>query len=207
MRPLGGGARISGLLASPSRGPLLAAHAFAAKRRKRESFAICTAAETGVAPSTVLGPPIAETARTVVDISSHGTLCTLSDDGTPLGTYVTYVLDGNGQPVLKLREEAVHTANLRRSSRCSLFVHPEDYPARFLARVTLLGNAEAVGEDEVDEFRLRHMSAHGHATGVDRPRETDLMYRLKISKCFYVGGLSGVSLWLLVLHSGADHPV
>lgn len=85
-------------------------------------------------------PLSAETARTVVDIVSHGTLCTLSEDGAPLGTYASYVLDERGQPILRLRAEAVHTGNLLRNPRCSLFVQPEDMPARLLARATLIGH-------------------------------------------------------------------
>lgn len=84
-------------------------------------------------------PSSAETARTVVDIVHHGTLSTVSDTGLPLGTYVTYVLDDFGQPLLRLRADAVHTRNLQRSPQCSLFVQPQDFPARLLARATLIG--------------------------------------------------------------------
>lgn len=38
-------------------------------------------------------PSSAETARTIVDLVAHGTLCTVGEDGVPLGTYVSYVLD------------------------------------------------------------------------------------------------------------------
>jgi hypothetical protein len=38
-------------------------------------------------------PSAAETARTVLDIVAHGTLATIDDDGNPLGTYASYVLD------------------------------------------------------------------------------------------------------------------
>lgn len=69
-------------------------------------------------------PKSAETARTVVDIVAHGTLCTVGEDGLPLGTYCNYVLDDQGMPVLRLRADAVHTANLKRSPKCSLFVQP-----------------------------------------------------------------------------------
>lgn len=69
-------------------------------------------------------PRSAETARTIVDIVAHGTLCTSGEDGLPLGTYCNYVLDDQGLPVLRLRANAVHTANLKRSPKCSLFVQP-----------------------------------------------------------------------------------
>ena len=84
-------------------------------------------------------PTSAETARTIVDIVRHGTLCTVSDAGLPLGTSITYVLDVEGEPILRLRADAVHTANLGRNPKCSLFVQPQDLPARLLARATLIG--------------------------------------------------------------------
>lgn len=161
-------------------------------------------------------PSSAETARTIVDLVAHGTLCTLGEDGVPLGTYVSYVLDASvrrhkpaslsafwllrlaavlrehgscllhllprqsahggvrrllpaqrwpaghpstpsfhtalprppthaqGQPILRLRADAVHTANLKRDAKCSLFVQPGEHPARLLARVTLIGAVEPV---------------------------------------------------------------
>lgn len=89
-------------------------------------------------------PTDAETARTIVDLVAHGTLCTISEDGIPLGTYVSYVLDDAGQPILRLRADAVHTANLKRDPKCSLFVQPGEHPARLLARVTLIGSVEPV---------------------------------------------------------------
>lgn len=69
-------------------------------------------------------PSSADTAKTIVDIVAHGTLCTVGQDGVPLGTYSNYILDDRGMPVLRLRADAVHTENLRRSPQCSLFVQP-----------------------------------------------------------------------------------
>lgn len=69
-------------------------------------------------------PSSADTAKTIVDIVAHGTLCTMGQDGVPLGTYSNYILDDRGMPVLRLRADAVHTQNLRRSPKCSLFVQP-----------------------------------------------------------------------------------
>ncbi len=69
-------------------------------------------------------PKSAETARTIVEVVSHGTLSTVGEDGTPLGTYSSFVLDSAGMPILRLRRDAVHTANLKAQPRCSLFVQP-----------------------------------------------------------------------------------
>ena len=100
-------------------------------------------------------PSAAETARTIVDLVAHGTLCTLAEDGVPLGTYASYVLDEAGQPILRLRADAVHTANLRRDPKCSLFVQPGERPASLLARVTLIGEVEPVSEGERAGWRWR----------------------------------------------------
>lgn len=74
-----------------------------------------------------------------MDLMTHGTLSTVGEDNLPLGTYASYVLDSQGQPILRLRKEAVHTQNLLRNPQCSLFIQPDDMPARILARATLIG--------------------------------------------------------------------
>ena len=112
---------------------------------RRQPFSCAAVAEAAApAAQSPAKPSSAETARTVVDIVSHGTLCTLSEDGAPLGTYASYVLDERGQPILRLRAEAVHTGNLLRNPRCSLFVQPEDMPARLLGRATLIGQVRCL---------------------------------------------------------------
>ena len=86
-------------------------------------------------------PSSSETARSILELVSHGTLSTLGADGVPLGTYASFVLDAQGQPILRLRADAVHAANLRANPRCSLFVQPDRGPGRLLARATLVGQA------------------------------------------------------------------
>ena len=96
-------------------------------RRKRCSEQVVAAAPERSDISTRQAahkPSSAQTANTIVDIVAHGTLCTIGEDGVPLGTYTNYVLDDRGMPVLRLRADAVHTANLRRSPKCRLFVQP-----------------------------------------------------------------------------------
>lgn len=138
-------------------------------------------------------PSSAETARTIVDLVAHGTLSTSGQDGIPLGTYVSYVLDDDGQPILRLRADAVHTANLQNDPRCSLFVQPGEHPARLVARVTLIGRVEQVSEDVAESAAALHNTLHAGGVGVDEPQDTDLYFRLSIDRCFYVGGLSGES--------------
>ena len=100
----------------------------------------------------LLKPDAVCTARTILDIAQHGTISTMSESGLPLGTYVTYTLDTDGQPILRLRADAVHTSNLLRNPRCSLFVQPPDLPARRLARATLIGQ---VGSTAAQRQQIR----------------------------------------------------
>ena len=156
------------------------------------SSAAATNGSTAVAPETAnVTPSAAETARTIVDLVAHGTLCTIGEDGIPLGTYVSYVLDQEGQPILRLRADAVHTANLQRDVQCSLFVQPGEHPARLLARVTLIGKVEPVSEEVSATAAELHNTLHAGGVGVDAPQPTDIYCRLVVDRCFYVGQLSG----------------
>lgn len=97
-----------------------------AKHKRRKQYTVAAAPErSDISTRQALHKPSsAQTAKTIVDIVAHGTLCTVGEDGVPLGTYTNYVLDDRGMPVLRLRADAVHTGNLRRSPKCSLFVQP-----------------------------------------------------------------------------------
>ncbi|KAL6779628.1 GTRBP1 [Auxenochlorella protothecoides x Auxenochlorella symbiontica] len=138
-------------------------------------------------------PGPANTARTLVDLTSHGTLATLLPDGTPLGTATSYVLDGTGQPILRLRAHAVHTDNLRANPATSLFVHPANPPARALARLTLLGHAEAVPENLLPAVAEVHATLAAGGQGVDAPSPSDVYMRLHVTSCFLVDQLGGGS--------------
>lgn len=132
----------------------------------------------------------AEVAKTVTSLVTYGTLCTSTEEGLPLGTFVTFVLDDQGCPLLRLRKDAVHTNNLQARSKCTLFAHAADVPARNLARVTLLGSVEGVEEEEARQVAARHADIYRDAVGVDAPDPDDTFMRLKVDQCFFVGGLS-----------------
>lgn len=131
----------------------------------------------------------AEVARTITSLLSYGTLSTITKDGSPLGTFVTFVLDDDGCPLLRLRADAVHTSNLLERSQCTLFVHAAESPARQLARVTLLGSVEALSEEEALNASARHSELYRDALGVDAPHPDDTFMRLKVEQCFFVSGL------------------
>jgi hypothetical protein len=132
----------------------------------------------------------AEVAKSVTSLVTYGTLCTSTEDGLPLGTFVTFVLDEHGCPLLRLRKDAVHTNNLKARSKCTLFAHAADAPARHLARVTLLGTVEGLEEEAARQVAARHADIYRDAVGVDAPHPDDTFMRLKVDECFFVGGLS-----------------
>ncbi|XP_057797050.1 glutamyl-tRNA reductase-binding protein, chloroplastic [Salvia miltiorrhiza] len=78
----------------------------------------------------------AEVTRTILELSSVGTLSTLSvDDGSPLGFGVRFALDFNGTPILCLRDGV----SADRSRRCSLHVQLEQCGVR-TPQCTIVGN-------------------------------------------------------------------
>ena len=88
----------------------------------------CAAAATGAAHAACLSPQ--EAARTLVDLADRGTLATVAEDGWPLGTHAAYLLDSQGQPLLRMRVDAAATQHLMKQPRCSLYVQVRSEGAR-----------------------------------------------------------------------------
>ena len=125
---------------------------------KRKETAQCgvvamAMAERGVAEGTVEGqqeqqprmlsrPTPAEGARTVVEVCAEGTLSTLSEEGWPMGTEVRFAVDTEGNPVLRLQGEALHTQHVHKDSRCSLHVQVSRQFGRLLAWIGKIGKVK-----------------------------------------------------------------
>lgn len=105
-------------------------------------------------------PTAAEEARTVAASTNIATLASLTDDGDPWASYVTYGLLA-GSPVLCVSRMAEHGRNLRRDHRASVsIVAPESATDPLaLARVTLAGVVEEPRADELDAARAAHLAA------------------------------------------------
>ncbi|GER45074.1 glutamyl-tRNA reductase binding protein [Striga asiatica] len=95
-------------------------------------------------------PFAAEVSRTIVELSSVGTLSTLPQDGSPLGYGVRFAVDLNGAPVLCLNEFDVRFSPDNR--RCSLHVQLEQCGQR-TPQCTIQGNLEK----PVDKTVLRRL--------------------------------------------------
>jgi putative heme iron utilization protein len=104
----------------------------------------------------------AEEARTLVASTTSGTLATLSDDGTPWASLVTFGVMEDGSPVLCLSTLAEHARNLERNRQASLMVADPNHTGEVLAggRVTLAGRVRR-SDEHPDEQSAReaHLEA------------------------------------------------
>jgi putative heme iron utilization protein len=103
----------------------------------------------------------AEEARTLVGSASVGALATLSSDGHPWSSLVTYGVLHDGSPVFLLSHLAEHGRNLERDRRASLMVAEPGTNREPLAhgRVTLVGRAERAAGELADRAREAHVEA------------------------------------------------
>lgn len=113
---------------------------------------------TDVAP--VRRSTAAEEARTVAASTNIATLASLTADGDPWASYVTYGLL-EGAPVLCVSRMAEHGRNLQNDSRASVSIVAPESPSDPLAvsRVTLAGVVESPLGTELDAARAAHLGA------------------------------------------------
>jgi putative heme iron utilization protein len=155
---------------------------------------------------TVIRPTITDRARTITHVCTAGTLCTTSaaDDlkGLPFGSYVDYILDQNGWPVMLLSDQSLHTINIKENPSVSLFIqlprsqsaHPLKSAAG-LSRVTLMGEVEAVPAEDLSSIKLAFTLVHQYAEQIaDSPIFS--FYRVKPKKIYFSGGFGVMATWV-----------
>ena len=138
-------------------------------------------------------PSDAELARTLTAGARQATLCTLTTDGYPYGSVVSYAVDGAGAPLLLISELAEHTVNARADDRVSMLVTAattRQTDPLGSARLTLLGRLHLL-EDQAAP-RGAYLERHPYAAAyVDY---TDFSFwRLEVEKCRFVGGFGHMS--------------
>ncbi|MBU8825246.1 HugZ family pyridoxamine 5'-phosphate oxidase [Mycolicibacterium goodii] len=108
----------------------------------------------------VARPSAAEEARTIAASTNVATLATLTTDGDPWASFVTYGLLG-GAPVLCVSNMAEHGRNLAHDPRASIAIVAPTTESDPLAsaRVTLAGVAERPLGDELAAARTAHLGA------------------------------------------------
>jgi putative heme iron utilization protein len=132
----------------------------------------------------------AEEARTLVSATNIGGLASLTDDGDPWASMITYGVLGDGSPVLCLSRLAEHGRNLDGDARASIVITQPDPPADPLAaaRVTLAGRCERP-TDEAEHASARSV----HLAAVEAARVyvdfSDFsLWILRVQRVRWVGG-------------------
>ncbi len=92
----------------------------------------------------------------------HGVLCTLSKKfaGYPFGSVTPYVPDHAAHPVVLVSRLAEHTGNIEADTRGSLLIHDAAGDVQAGARLTLVGNAARLADQQAIGARyLRYLPA------------------------------------------------
>ena len=140
-------------------------------------------------------PTYAERVRTLVYRTNSGTLSTMSEKhlGSPFGSLMPYGLDDKGHPVFLISTMAMHTHNLIRDSKASLFVSQTDSGGDPLdaSRVTLMGDVTKVPDGETESVRELYLARYKNAKyWVDF--EDFSFYRMDITDVYFVGGFGAM---------------
>jgi putative heme iron utilization protein len=164
-----------------------------------------------------------EKAKTVASVCTSGTLCTVSShegiQGAPFGSFVDYVLDDRGNPVLLMNEMSMHTINIERnalrahdnnnndgtmSPLVTLFTQLSSdttstsaTQGQDVSRCSFTCRVEKIPKDapDMDAIRMRYSLTHTYADQVmDSPKFG--FYRLLPEKIYYVGGFGVMAKWV-----------
>ena len=153
--------------------------------------------------SEIIRPTITDRARTITHVCTSGTLCTTSVvdgvQGSPFGSYVDYVLDENGWPVMLLSQQSLHTMNIKQSPQVSLFCQlPRSQSAQAtaaLSRVTVVGTVESIPAEQLSGLKLLFTLTHQYAQQIaDSPKF--MFCRLKPKKIYFSGGFGVMATWV-----------
>ena len=189
-----------------------------------DAFSAAAPSQTAAAVSSTSIPPaeirlnVPEKARTVCSVCTSGTLCTSSHtsgiEGAPFGSFVDYVLDDNGNPVLLMNEMSMHTLNIQQcpDGLVTLFAQlggagnsastsSDTSKSSFgqdVSRCSITGSITKIDEstaDDMDTLKMRYGIAHTYADQVMNSPKFHF-YRLTPRKIYYVGGFGVNSEWV-----------
>lgn len=133
-----------------------------------------------------------EEARTVVHGASVGSLASLSDDGTPWASIITFGATDVGEPVLVVSTMAEHGRNLAREPKASIAIAepvPEGEDPLDRARITLAGHVIVPTGDEADAALDAHARHYPHARGYATYADFTT-YVLRVDRVRWVGGFA-----------------
>lgn len=136
-------------------------------------------------------------ARKLLKSTNYGVMSTISKDveGYPFGSHMPYCLDSNGNLLIYISTLAQHTKNLDANPKCSLtIIEPNPSHIQNSARLTYIGNASRVKEEEFEEAYRHYVTYFPNAK---RYRETHdfHIYKVEPVKIRYIGGF-GKIFWI-----------
>ena len=153
---------------------------------------------------------VEEKAKTVMSVCSCGTLCTISIckdiSGAPFGSFVDFILDDEGNPVLLMNKMSMHTVNIAVNIHgfVTLFaqfggkINRNTQLGQNISRCSITGVIEKINsknEKDFEKVRMRYSISHGYADQVmDSPKFA--FYRLRPVKVYFVGGFGILAKWL-----------
>jgi len=156
-----------------------------------------------IAGDTSTFPSDAELSRTLVASSGTGTLSTLTGEGYPYGSIVSFIHDNEGNPVILISDMAEHTINARNDQRASMLISEPSGEGDPLgkARLTLIGKLHLLDNPETE--RRDYLTKHEHASFyVDY--EDFNFWKLSVHECRYVGGFGHMSWVQSVEYNSAE---
>ncbi len=129
-------------------------------------------------------------ARRLLRRHHYGVLATHSDKfgPYPYASFVDYVTDQQGRPVMLISALAEHTHNIHRHPRVSLAVHDPGPQTQARPRLTLLGEAKLIGKGEAPELVARYLR---HFPEAARYLELDFaFYRIEPHHTRFIPGFA-----------------
>ncbi|MDT0498702.1 DUF2470 domain-containing protein [Algiphilus sp. W345] len=130
-------------------------------------------------------------ARRLYAQSQQGVLSTISKsmDGFPFGSVITFAPDATGAPVILISDIAEHTRNLKADPRVSLIVLEGGGDVQETGRLTVIGDAQRVGESEA--VAERYYRRFPHASGYHQAHDF-AFYRIRPVRIRYIGGFGRI---------------
>jgi heme iron utilization protein len=151
-------------------------------------------------------PSDAEYARSLAQSQGRASMSTLTADGYPFGSVVSYICTEHGEPVVCISSMAEHTINARRDARASVLIAepvPSGADPLASARLTLVGDLieyAQVPDDLRAAFLDRHPNARFYVDYTDFS-----WWRLVPTAGRFVGGFGHMS-WVGVAEYLAAEP-
>lgn len=136
-------------------------------------------------------------ARALLLEACQGVLSTHSQDmpGYPFGSVAPYCLDGEGRPLFLISELAQHTKNLRANPRCSFIVIARGEDIQANARLTLVGDCDALQDEaEIEAAAARYYRYFPDSRDFHRIHDFRF-FRLAPQRCRFIGGFGRIH-WL-----------